>query len=102
THHAVFVAVHEDGKRLADLDSIASFYADLGVDESAFRDAYQGFSVQNEIRRTAQIAHSAGIRGVPAILVNGRYLVTGRLAGGNAEMLEVVDSLIDTIRDERG
>ena len=101
THHEVFLAIHEDGKRLRDFDTIVDFYADLGVEAQAFRDAYQGFSVQNEIRRTGQIAQSAGVRGVPALLVDGRYLVTGRLAGGNAEMLQVVDALIASIRDER-
>ena len=101
SHHAVFVALHEDGKRLGDLDAIAAFYADLGVDEQAFRDAYQGFSVQNQIRRTGQIAQSAGVRGVPALLVDGRYLVTGRLAGGHAEMLAVVDALVESIREQR-
>ena len=101
THREVFLAIHEDGKRLGDLDAIADFYADRGVEEQAFRDAYQGFSVQNEIRRTGQIAQAAGVRGVPALLVDGRYLVTGRLAGGNAEMLQVVDALIETIREQR-
>ena len=101
THREVFLAIHEDGKRLRDLDTITDFYADLGVDEQGFRDAYQGFSVQNEIRKTGQIAQAAGVRGVPALLVDGRYLVTGRLAGGNAEMLQVVDALIASIRDER-
>ena len=101
THGEVFHAIHENGQGLRSLDSIADFYAGLGVDEQAFRDAYQSFSVQNEIRRTGQIAQAAGVRGVPALLVDGRYLVTGRLAGGNAEMLQVVDSLIESIRDER-
>ena len=101
THHQVFLAIHEDGKRLGDLATIADFYADLGVEEQAFRNAYQSFSVQNEIRRTGQIARAAGVRGVPALLVDGRYLVTGRLAGGNAEMLQVVDALIETIREQR-
>ncbi|KTG16757.1 MULTISPECIES: thiol:disulfide interchange protein DsbA/DsbL [unclassified Guyparkeria] len=101
THHEVFLAIHEDGKRLHDFDAIVDFYAEQGVEAKAFRDAYQGFSVQNEIRKTGQIAQAAGVRGVPALLVDGRYLVTGRLAGGNAEMLQVVDALIASIRDER-
>jgi hypothetical protein len=41
------------------------------------------------------------VRGVPALLVDGRYLVTGRLAGGNAEMLAVVDTLVEMIREQR-
>lgn len=101
THAAVFEAIHEGGTRLADTDSIADFYAEQGVDREAFLEAYQGFGTQNAIRQTGQIARDAGIRSVPSLLVDGRYLVTGRLAGGNVEMLQVVDALIEQIRDER-
>ena len=101
THAKVFHAIHEEHARLTDADSIADFYAEQGVDREAFLEAFNGFGTQNAIRQTGQIAQAAGIRGVPALLVDGRFLVTGRLAGGNAEMLEVVDSLIGRIRDER-
>jgi thiol:disulfide interchange protein DsbA len=40
-----------------------------------------------------------GIDGVPAIIVNGKYRTNGRLAGSNARMLRVVDTLIE---QERG
>ncbi|MFP4251301.1 MAG: thiol:disulfide interchange protein DsbA/DsbL [Guyparkeria sp.] len=101
THAEVFHAIHEEGTRLTDAEAIADFYAEQGVDRDAFLDAYEGFGTQNAIRKTNQIAQAAQVRGVPALLVDGRYLVTGRLAGGNAEMLDVVDSLIEQIRDER-
>jgi thiol:disulfide interchange protein DsbA len=101
THARVFRAIHEEHARLTDADSIADFYAQQGVDREAFLAAFDDFATQNAIRRTGQIARAAGIRGVPALLVDGRFLVTGRLAGGNAEMLDVVDSLVERIRDER-
>lgn len=102
THAAVFDAIHGDGLRLGERDAIADFYAGQGVDREAFVNAYRGFSVRNEIRRTADIANAAGVRGVPALLVDGRYLVTGRLAGSQKRMLEVVDELITRIRAEEG
>ncbi|MFI9651020.1 DsbA family protein [Guyparkeria halopsychrophila] len=101
THAAVFHAIHEEGTRLTDAESIADFYAEQGVDRDAFLEAYNGFGTQNAIRQTGQIAEDAGVRGVPSLLVDGRFLVTGRLAGGSVEMLEVVDALIEQIRDER-
>lgn len=101
THRELFLAIHEDGKRLEDAETIADFYAGQGVDRAAFLEAFNGFAVQNQIRKTAQIAQAAGVRGVPSILIDGRYLVTGRLAGGNAQMLEVVDELIAKIRGEK-
>lgn len=101
THRAVFTAIHEDGNRLEDAEAIADFYAEQGVDREAFLEVFNGFAVQNQIRKTAQIAQAAGVRGVPSILIDGRYLVTGRLAGGNAQMLEVADELIAKIRGEK-
>jgi len=101
THAQVFHAIHEEGTSLTDADSIADFYAEQGVDRKAFLEAFDGFGTQNAIRQTGQIAQDAGVQGVPALLVDGRYLVTGRLAGGNVEMLQVVDTLIEQIRDER-
>ena len=102
THTAVFDAIHRDGQRLMDRETIADFYAGLGVDRDAFLEAYRGFAVRNEVRRTADIARDAGVRGVPALLVDGRFLITGRLAGSHERMLEVADELIARIRDERG
>ncbi|MFP4639647.1 MAG: thiol:disulfide interchange protein DsbA/DsbL [Guyparkeria sp.] len=101
THAAVFDAIHRNDRKLADTESIADFYAEQGVDREGFLDAYNGFAVNNQIRKTGQIAEDAGMQGVPSILVDGRYLVTGRLAGGNARMVEVVDELIDRVRDEQ-
>ncbi len=101
THSAVFLAIHEDGNRLEDAEAIADFYAEQGVDRDAFLEAFNGFAVQNQIRKTGQVAQAAGVRGVPSILIDGRYLVTGRLAGGNAQMLEVADELIAEIRGEQ-
>ncbi|WP_372591376.1 thiol:disulfide interchange protein DsbA/DsbL [Guyparkeria sp.] len=101
THTAVFDAIHRHERKLVDADSIADFYAEQGVDRDEFLDAYRGFAVSNHVRKASQIADEAGVRGVPSILVDGRYLVTGRLAGGNAQMVEVVDELIDHVRDEQ-
>lgn len=101
THWAVFTAIHEDGQRLENAGTIADFYAEQGVDRDAFLDAFSGFAVQNQIRKTGQIAQAAAVRGVPSILIDGRYLVTGRLAGGNVQMLEVADELIAKIRGKK-
>ena len=38
------------------------------------------------------------VTGVPTMIVNGKYLVDGTMAGGNVAMLQVVDFLIDLER----
>ena len=39
-----------------------------------------------------------GITGVPAMIVNGKYRVDGRMAGSNQGMLDVVDFLVEQER----
>ena len=43
-------------------------------------------------------ARSYKISGTPELVVNGKYRVSGREAGGQTEMLQVVDFLINKER----
>ena len=43
-------------------------------------------------------ARAAKITGTPALLVNGKYHVSTRKAGGQAQMLQVVDYLVEKER----
>ena len=36
-----------------------------------------------------------GIRGVPSVIVNGKYRVSGSLAGSYPNMIKVIDALVD-------
>ena len=36
-----------------------------------------------------------GIRGTPSVVVNGKYRVTGRLAGSYEDMIEIARALAD-------
>ena len=39
------------------------------------------------------------VTGVPTMVVNGKYRIDGKMAGGNKEMLEVVDFLVAKERE---
>lgn len=39
-----------------------------------------------------------GHRGVPAVIVNGKYLVSASKAGSNERMIEIINYLIDQER----
>lgn len=94
THVAFFKAVHEQRRRLNDEDSLAQFYAEHGVDEQKFRDAFNSFEVHTLLRQAARLNREYQITGVPAMVVAGKYLVTTSMAGGHPEMLKVVDYLV--------
>lgn len=97
-HRKVFYAIHNDRMRLAKLDEIAGFMAKNGVDRAKFIEAYNSFSVQTKVAQARQLAQAYKIDAVPAMGVQGRYYITGTMAGGNDKMPAVIDALIPRIR----
>ncbi len=94
THRALFDAIHIKRQRLTSLDTIAGFVADLGLDEKVFRENYFSFPVETQIRKNIQKEKRYGHRGVPAVIVNGKYLVSATLAGSNERMIDIINFLV--------
>ncbi len=97
-HEPLFTALVVDRKRLANQDEIEDLFADYGVDREAFKKVFKSFSVTSQVKQADARARSYKITGNPEVVVNGKYRVTARLAGGQAQMLEVVDYLINKER----
>ena len=98
---AVFSALHVKGLKLLDEKSIGEWVSAQGIDAKRFSDAYNAFSVLSKTKRADQLAQAAKIRGVPAIVVDGRYLVVGQNVKNHAELLALTDKVIDKRRAER-
>ena len=97
-HRKVFYAIHNERMRLAKPDEIAAFMGKNGVDPAKFLEAYNSFSVQTKAAQARQLAQAYKIDAVPAMGVQGRYYITGTMAGGNEKMPAVVDALVQRIR----
>ena len=65
-----------------------------GVTAEDFDKAYNSFTVKSRMKRGDQRIRSFSISGVPALIVNGKYVVTGSTAGSAEAMTDVVDFLI--------
>ena len=94
THKALFDAIHLKRQRLMSLDTIAEFAADMGLDEKLFRENAFSFPVETQIRKNIQKERRYGHQGVPAVIVNGKYLISASLAGSNERMIEIMNFLI--------
>jgi thiol:disulfide interchange protein DsbA len=94
-HDALFVALHEQRRRLNSVDSLSRFAASLGIDEEKFREAMNSTETNSAILKAQEIGYRSMADGVPMIVVDGKYKVTGRMAGGSFEnMLKIVDYLV--------
>ena len=93
-HRAFFDAIHLKRQRLTSLDTIAEFVAEQGLDEKQFRDNYFSFPVDTQVRKNMQIEKRYGHNGVPAVVVNGKYLVSASQAGSNERMIDIMNFLV--------
>ncbi|WP_439135425.1 thiol:disulfide interchange protein DsbA/DsbL [Pseudomaricurvus sp.] len=101
-HQPLFNALNLERKRLADVDELADFFADYGVDEETFEKTYKSFGVTSQVKQADARARSYKITGTPEVVVDGKYRISARMAGGQKEMLDVADFLVAKIRAERG
>lgn len=97
THLQVFADIHVKNMRPTTKAQIADMYADLGVNRTQFLQMYDSFGVDNAVRQAQAVGQDAGVTGVPALLINGKYLVTGDMAGSNEAMLPIASALIAKI-----
>ena len=86
-HPLLFDAFHQR-RKLNTEDELAAFFAEHGVDQDAFCKAYTSFQTETQLRRGNQLAQRYGVKGVPAVIVNGKYDVR------SPRIFEVVDFLI--------
>ena len=94
THLKILNAMHLKNMRLNSVDSMAKFVADLGVDEKQFRENYHSFPVDTAVRKSRQKERKYGHKGVPAVIINGKYLTSASMAGSNTRAIKVMNYLI--------
>ena len=97
-HGKLFEAINEDRRPLKTQAQMEEFLDEQGVDLESYRKSMKSFAVQTQARRAAVLASRFDVRGVPAIVVDGKYR-TGGLQPGL--MLEVTDYLIGRVAEEK-
>lgn len=91
----MFKAIHQEKKRMRKPDDIAELAATLGVEKGKFESTMKSFFVNTKIARAMQLAKSAGLTGVPAVMINGKYLTTTSLAGSHAGMIKAIEETVE-------
>jgi len=98
-HEPLFTILVVERKRLSNEKEIENLFADYGVDREQFKKTFNSFSINSQVNQADARARSYKVTGTPEVIVNGKYRVSGRSAGGQAKMMEVVDFLINLERD---
>lgn len=100
-HDDFFDALHEQGKHLTDPDDIAAFFSNYGVSEEDTLESLNSFGVKSQVNKANARMRGMELMGVPALVVDGRYVISPSSAGSLDNMPLIADSLIEQIREER-
>lgn len=107
THEAMFAAVWQTGELavvdsrtgrlkspLPSLQDMAQFYQRVAsVPAARFLEASKSFAVDSEIRRTDALIKALRADSTPTIIVNGKYRLEPRSAGGAQQAVDLTLSL---------
>ncbi|MBS0375897.1 MAG: thiol:disulfide interchange protein DsbA/DsbL [Proteobacteria bacterium] len=98
-HTEVFREIHVNNNFLAAQDPAETerlqraFLKSKGVAEADFDKSYRSFSVEQWLQRAEQLTRRYKVTGVPFIVVNGKYTADVGTAGGEAQLLTLIDDL---------
>ena len=101
-HPVLFQAMNVDRKKLGTEGEIQDLFVANGVESEDFTKAFKSFGVNSQVNQAAARARAAKITGTPALMVDGKYHVSTRKAGSQADMLKVSDFLIEKERAAKG
>jgi thiol:disulfide interchange protein DsbA len=102
-HVPLFDAIHKQ-KSLNPTDEKAAIEwitRQGGLDRKKVAETFNSFSVNTKVMRAVQIFRASGATGVPALIIDGKYLTSSTMAGGNDEVVKVADYIIANVRKDK-
>ena len=99
-HRPLMDAIHKDRLRITDERQLTEWLQSKGVDVAKFSATLKSFAVESRLKRAQSLVQGSRIDGVPALMVNGQYVVAAGAGGSEERMLAIADSLIDRSRKQ--
>ena len=102
-HTPLFDAINKS-KTLNPTDEKAAIIwvtAQSGMDKLKVEQAFKSFTINTSLNRAAQIFRASGATGVPSLVIDGKYITSSTMAGGNEQALKAADYIIGNVRAEK-
>lgn len=94
THLPLFHAIHANGQNILEQASFAKFFTQFGIPEAKFNSTYKSFPISSKIAQSQDLAKRYQLTGVPAVTVNGKYVIQGE----DGKVTQVLNYLIEQER----
>ena len=100
-HQNFFISYHEQGRTFPNIESILNFFEAQGADVEKAKKIISSESVSKKVQEANYLLESYKIDSVPAIIINNKYRISGRMAKTYKRMIEISEYIIDLERASR-
>lgn len=97
-HEPLFDTIHREGRRLQRVEDVIAFFERYGADPAVVKRELAGFATESALRLADARVRAYGIQGVPALVVNGQFVTGVSQAGGESQLFQLLDELIEKSR----
>jgi len=89
-----FDEIHVKHNMLDSEDKLAAFFVQFGIDDKKFRNTFESFAVDAKVSRAQDLVKRYKVPGTPAVVVAGKYLTNGAMAGAYDTWFAIIDELV--------
>lgn len=100
-HWPVYDQFHFDGIKLNEEATMLNWVSKNGVDREKFISAYRSPEVQAKLVAARQMILTYDIKGVPSIVVDGKFVTSASMTGSTRQLMQVLGQLVELARKER-
>lgn len=100
-HWPVYDNFHFNGLKLNEEEVMAGWVSKNGLDKQKFIDIYRSPEIQAKLAAAREMTRSYEIKGVPGLVVDGKFMTSASMTGGTNELMRVLDQLVALARKER-
>ncbi|PID45536.1 MAG: hypothetical protein CSB47_08435 [Proteobacteria bacterium] len=90
----VFHAMHVQRRRkMSSPDNMKNFMLQQGVSASDYDNVVNSMALTTKLNRAQQISADSQAQSVPSVVINGKYRTSPYAAGGNKQLMQLIDML---------
>jgi thiol:disulfide interchange protein DsbA len=95
---AMFKAIQIDNRPMTEEKDIQLLFEQIGVSASDFNKTFRSFSVESQLKRAKDLTVKYRVKGVPLLVIDGKYTTDGPEIRNQQDLLAVTDELIQRQR----
>jgi len=79
---------------------LKDFFVSKGIDGDEFTRVFNSSEIETKFKQAFVMGQRYKITGVPAVIINGKYMTSGSLAGSYDNLLKTINDLVAKERGE--